>query len=80
MTEKVTYEIVRHDGGWAYRVGETYSEAFRSQDAAREAAQRAAREQIAPGDATPISYEDEQGRWHNEISPGDDRPETEVAG
>lgn len=26
---KITYEIVRHDGGWAYKVDETFSEAFR---------------------------------------------------
>ena len=25
---KITYEIVQHDGGWAYRVDETFSEAF----------------------------------------------------
>jgi len=24
---KITYEIVRHDGGWAYKVDETFSEA-----------------------------------------------------
>jgi hypothetical protein len=80
MVDKVRYEILRHDGGWAYRVGETYSEAFRSHDAALEAARRAAQEQIAPGEATPISYEDEQGHWHDEIAAGDDRPDTEVAG
>ncbi len=80
MVDKIIYEVVRHDGGWAYRVGETYSEAFPSHDAAHQAAERAAAEQLAPGDTTPISYEDEQGHWHNEISAGDDRPETEVAG
>lgn len=77
---KITYEIVQHDGGWAYRVDETYSETFPSHDIARKAAERAAREQVAPGDAAGISYEDKKGRWHNELSAGDDRPETDVEG
>jgi hypothetical protein len=41
---KITYEIVQHDGGWAYRVDETFSEAFPSHDSARKAAEQAARE------------------------------------
>jgi hypothetical protein len=77
---KVTYEIVKHDGGWAYKVDETFSEPYPSHDAARKAAERAAKEQLAPGQTTPISYEDKQGRWHNEVSPGGDRPETDVEG
>jgi hypothetical protein len=39
---KVIYEIVEHDGGWAYRVDGTYSETFRSHDDAKHAARRAA--------------------------------------
>lgn len=77
---KVTYEIVEHDGGWAYRVGGVYSETFPTHDAARRAAERAAHEQILPDATTPISYEDAYGQWHDELSPGDDRPETDVKG
>ncbi|MFI5011000.1 MAG: DUF2188 domain-containing protein [Hyphomicrobiales bacterium] len=78
---KITYEVVEHDGGWAYRVDGVFSETFRSHDAARKAAESAAGEQVVAGDAaTGISYEDEDGRWHDEISPRDDRPETEVEG
>jgi hypothetical protein len=77
---KITYEIVEHDGGWAYRADGTYSETFPSHDAARQAAERAAREQGVPGDSTPITYEDAKGRWHDEVSAGDDRPETDVEG
>jgi len=77
---KITYEIVRHDGGWAYRANGTFSEAFSSHDAARKAAERAAQEQKLKGDATPISYEDEKGKWHEELSDGRDRPETDVEG
>ncbi len=77
---KVTYEIVEHDGGWAYRVDGVYSETFRTHDAARLAAQRAAGEQRVPGEEVGISWEDGEGRWHNEVAEGGDRPITEVEG
>ncbi len=77
---KITYEIVQHDGGWAYRVDETFSEAFPSHDSARKAAEQAAREQEEPGKATSISYEDKKGHWHFERSSGNDRPEVKVKG
>lgn len=76
----VTYEIVEHDGGWAYRVDGVYSETFPSHDAARKAAERVALEQHIPGNTTGISWEDKDGRWHQELSKGDDRPETDVKG
>jgi hypothetical protein len=76
----LVYEVVEHDGGWAYRVDGVYSETFRTHDDARRAAERAAKEQTAPDQATAISYEDAQGRWHDELAAGDDRPSTEVEG
>jgi len=77
---KLTYEIVEHDGGWAYRVNGVYSEPFPSHDEARQAAERAAGEQVVPGETTAISYEDTEGRWHSETARGTDRPKTEVSG
>jgi Uncharacterized protein conserved in bacteria (DUF2188) len=77
---KITYEIVEHDGGWAYRADGVYSETFRSHDEAREAAERAAREQVVPGAPTNISYEDKSGHWRDELSRGDDRPTPDVEG
>jgi hypothetical protein len=77
---KIIYEIVEHDGGWAYRVDGVYSETFPSHDLARRAAERAAHEQVVPGVTAGISYEDKAGRWHDEVARGDDRPETEVKG
>jgi hypothetical protein len=77
---KITYEIVQHDGGWAYRADGVYSETFPSHDAARKAAERAAQEQVVPDEATGISYEDEEGHWHEEVAAGDDRPIPEVKG
>ena len=77
---RVIYHIVEHDGGWAYRVDGVYSETFPSHDAARTAAEHAAREQRIAGATEGITWEDEGGRWQSELSDGRDRPETEVEG
>jgi hypothetical protein len=74
----VVYQIIRHEDGWAYRVGGVISETFASRELAHAAAVRAAREQRTPGDTEAIEYEDEAGRWHDEIAKGGDRPDTEV--
>jgi hypothetical protein len=76
----VTYEIVEHDGGWAYRVDGAYSETFRTHDEARAAARRAAKEQRVGGQTRGIIYEDKDGQWHEEIAEGGDRPDTDVEG
>lgn len=76
----VTYRIVEHDGGWAYKLGESFSETFTTHDVAREAAQRAAREQRVPDDTAMIEYEDKSGEWITERADGQDRPETTVEG
>ena len=34
----ITYRIVQHDGGWAYQLGDSYSETFPSHAAALAAA------------------------------------------
>jgi hypothetical protein len=70
--ENVVFSFLRVDG--------VYSEPFPSHDEARRAAELAAKEQVVPGDTTDISYEDKEGRWHNELSKGSDRPETDVEG
>jgi hypothetical protein len=77
---KVLYEIVEHDGGWAYRVGDVFSETFASHDEARKAADAAAKKQSLAGKTTGISFEDRNGHWHQEVAEGTDRPETEVQG
>lgn len=75
---RVTYEIVEHDGGWAYKVGDVFSETFPTRRQAQEAAETAAAEQELKGEDRHIEYEDTEGRWHEEFADGDDRPETEV--
>ncbi len=75
---KVVYEIIEHDGGWAFKLGDTISQSFLTHDAAYNAAKRVAIEQRRPGETVGISWEDSKGRWHDEIAPGDDRPEVDV--
>ena len=74
----VTYKIVQHDGGWAYKVDGVFSEPFPTHAAALAAAKTAAREQRVPGSTEVIEYEDENGKWHTETASGSDRPETDV--
>jgi hypothetical protein len=75
---KVTYRIVKHEDGWAYRVGDVFSETFPSHAAALAAAKIAAGEQKVPGDTVGIQYETADGVWHEELDPGTDRPETAI--
>lgn len=77
---KIVYKVLKHDGGWAYEANGTYSEKFPTREAARKAAKLAASEQAEPGETTAISYEDEKGHWHDEVSEGTDRPKTVVQG
>ena len=74
----VTYRIVRHDDGWAYKVGDVFSEPFPTHAEALAAAKRAAAEQRVPGTTHVIEYEDEKGKWHTETASGSDRPATTV--
>ena len=78
MTD-ITYAIVEHDGGWAYKLGDVFSETFRSRQAAEKAAKTAASEQRVPGETEIIAFQDRQGRWHEELSSGADRPDAHVA-
>ena len=64
MTE-VTYHIVEHDGGFAYKVGDVFSETFPSRQEALEAAQAAAAEQQVPGSTEGIRYQAGRGQWHD---------------
>lgn len=75
---KVTYHIVQHDGGWAYKLGDVYSETFPTHEAALAAARRVALEQQRPDRTTGITWEGADGQWHEEVSSGDDRPQVEV--
>ena len=74
----VTYHVVEHDGGWAYKLYDVFSEPFPSHDLALKAAQRAADEQQIGGETATIRYQDANGNWHEERSDGGDRPQADV--
>ncbi|GGF28931.1 hypothetical protein GCM10011321_20460 [Youhaiella tibetensis] len=78
MSQEIKYEIVQHDGGWAYKLNGVFSEPFRTHDAALAAAREAASRQELPDETRDILYEDDRGVWHSEESEGDDRPDAEV--
>jgi hypothetical protein len=74
----VKYEVVRHDGGFAYKVDDVFSETFPTHELALDAAVSAANRQQKTGDTEAISYQDRDGVWHEELAAGNDRPETEI--
>jgi len=71
----VSYIIIEHDGGWAYRVGGHHFRDVPYPRGAHKAAVAAAAEQRAPGETTSIEYETPDSQWREERARGDDRPE-----
>jgi hypothetical protein len=61
---KMTYKVVKHEGGWAYEANGTYSKRFRTREAARKAAKSAAGGSAVATETTPISYGKVQ--WHDD--------------
>jgi hypothetical protein len=76
----VTYVVVEHDGGWAYKLGDAYSESFATHDDALAAAKLAAARQQRESEPEEILYQDENGRWHREHVEGDQKPHPDVIG
>lgn len=74
----IRYEIVQHDGGWAYKLGDVFSETHATHDEALRAAREAAARQTISGETRPILFQDSAGRWHEETAQGTDRPDTEI--
>lgn len=75
---QIKYQVVEHNGGWAYKVGDVFSETFPTHDEAHAAAAAAAERQQLAGRTEVIEYEDTAGKWHQEIANAGDRPETTV--
>lgn len=73
---KIVYEIIQHDGGWAYRVGKVISETFRTREDAHSAARLAAERQHGSVPQHDIEFEDSNYHWHTERSGSG--PDTEV--
>lgn len=64
----ITYNILRHDGGWAYEVNGTFSASFSTRTAARAAAKRAACKHRLAGKTVPIDCEEGQDNWDHEVT------------
>ena len=77
MTD-INYRIVPHDGGWAYKLDDVFSETYPTREHAAAAARIVAAEQQMAGETVNILYQDKDGRWRSELADGDDRPTTHV--
>ena len=75
---RITYQVVEHNGGFAYKVGDVYSETFGTHKAAHEAAESAARRQSLSGTDEHILYQDAEGQWQREFARGDAHPQGDV--
>ena len=75
----LVYKIVQHDSGWAYKLGDVYSETYPSHDDAMNAARAAAARQELPGRTGDILYQDAEGKWHRELADGTRHPHAEVS-
>jgi hypothetical protein len=76
---QVTYTVVEHDGGWAYKLGDVFSETFPTHELAARAAKAVAAEQKVPGEMAYIQYQDASGAWREEVAAGNDRPVVDVS-
>jgi hypothetical protein len=57
----ITYEIVEHDGGWAYKLGETLSETYASRQGAVMGAKSAASRQKASDGGAMVRERPQRG-------------------
>jgi hypothetical protein len=74
----ITYHVGPHDGGYAYRLEDAWSETFSSHDAALKAAKSAAQRQQVEGKDARITFQLPDATWVTEYAEGGDRPETDV--
>lgn len=77
MTE-VIYEIGEHDGGWAYKVGNVYSDPIAPAKAFMQPRPKSLWNSACPGETEAIQFEDAKGQWHTETAQGGDRPRPEI--
>jgi hypothetical protein len=73
--DRIEYEVVRHERGWAYRLERTYSQTFPTQWEAVAAAKAAAINMHEDGDHTIVRVQDGPLAWRTELAiQGNPRP------
>jgi hypothetical protein len=63
---KITYRVVKHNGAWAYETESTYSQLFRTREAARKAARSAAAEHTRVRQTAPRALEHNEAHWYDD--------------
>jgi hypothetical protein len=63
---KISYRVVKHDGGWAYETKSGHSLQFRTRDAARKAARLAAAEHVTAHEAAPRPSHNAERQWYDD--------------
>lgn len=69
---KITYHVAQHDGGYAYRLDNVWSEPFATHQQALKAAKAAAERQHLEGRDAEITYQAADGTWRSEHALGGD--------
>nr|WP_188112511.1 hypothetical protein [Rhizobium tropici] len=72
------YNVGKHDEGFAYRVGDVWSETFPDHESALAAAKSAAARQQQGGEDAQITYQLYDGRWKTEHVSRGEGPTTNV--
>ena len=73
-----TYHIGQHDGGWAYRLGDVWSEPFPDHATALATAKKVALRQHVEGETAEIMYETADGEWKTEHIDRSEKPDVDV--
>ncbi|MDK4723801.1 MULTISPECIES: hypothetical protein [Rhizobium] len=72
------YKVGKHDEGFAYRLGDVWSETFPDHESALAAAKSAAARQQQDGEDAQITYQLYDGRWLTEHVSRGEGPTTDV--
>ncbi len=75
---KVVYEVVEHDGGWAYKFDKVFSETFPTHEAAHAAAAAPPPSSGCRAGPRRSSLRTARASGTRETASGSDRPVTEV--
>lgn len=75
---KLNYKIVEREGGYAWKLGDAFSETYPTRDAARAAAVDDANKRQSGRGQTTAQSDGDARRWHNEMADNDTGRETDI--